>query len=300
MPDALEHGVMRVGRIAYRNVLPIYHPLEQGLLPHNMRFVYGPPAALNKRMQAGELDLASVSSIEYARRSDRYLLLPDLAIGSNGPVQSVLLLSSLPVEQLGGKEILVSAETHTSAMLLKLLLEKYWQVPARLVAGSGSAMAALAKSGERPVAVLAIGDEALALRQSSDYEHLIDLGEVWREWTGLPFVFGVWVMRRELGETSAPAAAAACRLLLQGKAWGQQHIESLLPLTGRGIGLDTDALRRYFQGLSYDLGPAEQQGLRTFFAFLAGAGLLQEEPELRFFHLENCPGAHAPTENSHA
>lgn len=273
---------MRVGRIAYRNVLPLYYPLEQGLIPNRMRFVYGPPAELNRRMQEGELDVASVSSIEYARRPGEYLLLPDLAIGSFGPVQSVLLLSRVPVERLAGQRILVSSETHTSAMLLRLLLEEYWGVPAILQAGVGPASSMLQK-GERPQAVLAIGDEALLLRANRDFGHHIDLGEVWREWTGMPFVFGVWTMRRAWAEANPSDASDACGLFMEGKRWARENMEALLPLAGMGLGLDLGALRRYFRGLSYDLGPAEQRGLSAFFSALQGAGLLEDAPRLVFF-----------------
>ena len=273
---------LRVGRISYRNVLPIYHPLETGRIPNRMRFVYGPPAELNRRMKSGELDIASVSSIEYARRADEYLLLPHLAIGSRGPVQSVLLLSTVPVRELHGKSILVSAETHTSAMLLSLLLRRYWRVDAHLEAGSGSASAALDR-GARPAAVLAIGDEALMLRGSVDYPCRVDLGDVWHGWTGLPFVFGVWAMRRDLPDIREAAARQGCDLLLQGKAWGARHLEELLPQAGTGLGLDQDALRRYFRGLSYELGAEEQQGLRTFFQALESAGLLERAPRLDFY-----------------
>lgn len=296
--------VLRVGRISYRNVLPIYHPLEQGLLPVppraasaecmercgtgriSMEFTYGPPAELNRRLRAGELDLASVSSIEYARRAEDYLLLPDLAITSRGPVQSVLLLSRVPLRDLAGERILVSAETHTSAMLLALLLKRLWRVPAVLEAGKGSAAAALDNAAGRPKAVLAIGDEALMLRSCAEYPHRFDLGQVWHEWTGLPFVFGVWAVRREFAARCPEIASEACALFSQAKAWGLAHLETLLPLAGRGFGLGIEELREYFKGLSYDLGEQEQRGLQRFFQALTEASLLDNAPGLAFASTE--------------
>lgn len=279
---------LRVGRIAYRNVLPIYHPLESGRIPHTMRFVHGPPAELNRRMRAGELDLASVSSIEYAADPERYRLLPNLAIGSRGPVRSVLLLSRVPVEQLEGRSILVSAETHTSARLLALLLQEHWRVEARLETGAGAVNQALAQ-GARPQALLAIGDEALLLRHCADYPVRIDLGAVWHRWTGLPFVFGLWVMRRELVEERPQVARQACARFLAAKDWGLRNLESLLPLAsqglGAGAGLDVAALRDYFQGLCFDLGPLEKAGLVSFFHALQAAGLLEQAPPLHFCDL---------------
>jgi len=221
--------------------------------------------------------------MEYARRPERYLMLPQLAIGSRGPVQSVLLLSRVPVRELAGERILVSAETHTSAMLLELLLRRWWRVPARLVAGSGPATSALEGDAAPPVAVLAIGDEALMLRSCAHYPYQLDLGEVWHRWTGLPFVFGLWVLRREYARRAPEAAAAACQTLQRGKAWGLANLEELLPVAGAGFPMSRDELRRYFQGLSFDLGIEEQQGLRRFFTELERVGLLERAPELHFF-----------------
>jgi chorismate dehydratase len=114
--------VLRMGRIGYLTGLPIYPPLEAGLLPHDYELVSGPPALLNTMMARGELHVSSCSCFEYACRPERYFLVEDLSIGSRGPVMSVLLLSRLPVEQRQGKEILISGETHTSVALLRLLM----------------------------------------------------------------------------------------------------------------------------------------------------------------------------------
>jgi chorismate dehydratase len=118
----LPRPLLRLGRIGYLNVLPIYHALETGEVEGHYQVASGPPAELNRLMAAGALDVSAASSIEYARRPEEYLLVPDLAIGSCGPVRSVLLLSRGPVGGLGGETILVSSQTHTSAALLKVLL----------------------------------------------------------------------------------------------------------------------------------------------------------------------------------
>ena len=111
--------VLRMGRIGYLNVLPIYHPLEAGILPHDYELVSGPPALLNTMMARGELHVSSCSCFEYASRPERYQLVEDLSIGSHGPVMSVLLLSRVPFDQLEGQESLISGETHTSVALLR-------------------------------------------------------------------------------------------------------------------------------------------------------------------------------------
>jgi len=271
---------IRIGRISYLNVLPIYHPLEAGWIEHGFEFAYGPPARLNELIRAGELELSSCSSIEYARNPERYLLLPDLAIGSRGPVKSVLLLSRVPIETLGDKSVLVTAETHTSAALLRVVLERVHGLRPAFRAAEGSVRQAMAMGADDPAA-LAIGDEALALRQDPRFPYQLDLGEVWRDWTGLPFVFGVWVARREAAKADPKGVARAAAALSQSKRVGVAAIEEMASLASLNYPrLGRAEIRRYFDRLSYDLGEREQQGLCRFFECLAEHGIIERAPEL--------------------
>jgi chorismate dehydratase len=269
---------LRLGRIGYLNVLPVYHPLEAGIIPHDFEIVSGPPALLNAMMERGELHLSSGSCIEYARRPERYLLVPDMVIGSNGPVMSVLLLSRIPIEKLGGVSICVSGESHTSVALLKLLLARMG-VAARFEIGLVSARI---RASEPPVAFLAIGDEALRLRDHPEYPQRLDLGEAWRNWTGLPFVFGLWFVSRAAVEhrlfSSDPAA-----LLQAGRDWGLSNMEAILELTRHGCPLTREELVQYYAGLVYHMGTEELEGLRLFYLRLHEAGLLDAVPALEFF-----------------
>ncbi len=274
---------IRLGRIGYLNVLPLHHPLETGILTGNFEVVAGSPAELNSLMDQGLLDLSGCSSIEYARRPDKYLLVPNLAIGSRGPVQSVLLLCRTRPEDLDGKTVLVSAATHTSAALLNLLLAQQLGVRPRYQTGDASSVLA---SGQRPEAILCIGDEALSLRQHPDYPGRMDLGEAWRQWTGLPFIFGVWIARRGAVARRRDEILAGARLLLAAKAWGQAHMAEIAALAaGRGA-LDEAGMRSYFEGLVYDLGAEELAGLTLFYKKLAAAGVIPSIPELEFLPLD--------------
>jgi len=278
---------LRLGRISYLNVLPIYHPIEDGWVKHDFDIVSGPPATLNELIRAGELDLSACSSIEYARNPGRYYLLPDLAIGSRGPVKSVLLLSRVPLHKLADASVLVTAETHTSAALLRIVLERVHKVKPTFVKSSGSVRHALAQGAQDP-AVLAIGDEALAMRTDPRFPYQLDLGEVWRDWTGLPFVFGVWVARREAVEARRDEVARASRILCQSKRAGVAAIEEVVSLASlTKPKMSRAEIRRYFGHLSYDLGPEEQQGLSRFFDCLAEHGFISQAPALEI--LDNSP-----------
>src|SRR5579863_5790428 len=110
--------VVRVGRIPYVNCYPVYGAIDRGIVPLEATVVDGVPTALNRMMAAGNLDVSVVSAVEYARDAERYLLLPDLAISCDGPVQSVMLFAKRPAEDLGGRRVLVSRSSMTSAALL--------------------------------------------------------------------------------------------------------------------------------------------------------------------------------------
>ena len=278
MPDT----VLRMGRISYLNVLPIYHPLEAGILPHDFELVAGPPALLNDLLSRGELHVSSCSCFEYARRPERYYLVEDLSIGSRGPVMSVLLLSRVPVEELDGHEILISGESHTSVALLRLLMrDRYRQCVSY---ATGQVTRAL-RSAKPPVAFLAIGDEALRLRHHPDYPYRVDLAEAWREWTGLPFIFGLWVVSRDAADRRLFRSDPG-ELLRNGRDWGLGHMDVILDLTGHGCPLSREDLAFYYrEGLVYSLGAEELRGLRLFYEKLAAAGLIPAVPPMRFFAL---------------
>lgn len=275
-PSALKP---RMGRISYLNVLPIYHAMESGAIRHGYELVYGPPAVLNNMMAEGGMLAASTSCVEYARRPERYLLLPDLAIGSNGPVMSVLLLSRIPIEDLDGGSILVSAETHTSAALLRMLMRERFGFKVDWRTGSATELVA---TGSPPQAFLAIGDEALRLRRHPLYPHVLDLGEAWRTWTGLPFTFGVWVAdRRVLSET--PDAENPGTLLGASRDWGTAHMDLILDIAAQNYpNMSREEHAEYFKGLSYALGEVEQRGLLLFWEKLAAAGEIDRVPPLDF------------------
>ena len=278
----MDKTAIRCGKIGYLNVLPLCYPLEAGIVSNSFAFASGPPAQLNEWMAAGELDVSATSSIEYARRPERYFLVPDLAIGSRGPVQSVLLLAQRPIESLDGAAVAVTSQTHTSAALLKILFKEYLPLDVRLA--PGRPVDAI-RRGERPTAVLAIGDDALRLRRHPDYPYVWDLGEVWRQWTGRPFIFGVWVLAREFGRTRPEAAHQACAAMLAAKAWGLEHMDRVVALAAKDCFLSEAELHDYFSGLVYDLGAEERAGLTCFYEHLAACGEIPAVPALEFFDL---------------
>jgi len=271
---------LKLGKIGFLNVLPIYYPLESGFISHPFRIVSGTPAHLNQLMAHGDLDLSVVSSIEYARHRERYYVLPDLSISCRGVVKSVLLLSQIPVPELSGKEILVSAQSHTSIALLKILFSVH--LGSNVTCISGNCSDALT-SEELPTAFLAIGDEALRLRNHDLYPYRWDLGEAWHSWTGFPFVFALWVIQRKAVEKWNGSLQRAVETLLAAKQWGADHRQVICVEAAKKRLLSRVELQEYYHCLDFNLDSTQQNGLRFFYEHLANIGEIPTVPRLEIF-----------------
>ncbi|RYD02060.1 hypothetical protein N752_26785 [Desulforamulus aquiferis] len=97
-------GKSSVRQVDYLNCLPVFHALEDGILPFEGELIKGTPTMLNKMLLEGELDVTALSSIEYARHVDKCFILPNLSVSADGPVHSIFLFSHVPVTELEGKK----------------------------------------------------------------------------------------------------------------------------------------------------------------------------------------------------
>ena len=268
----------RLGRIAYLNVLPIYFALEHLFGENGFHLVRGTPAELNLLMRRGEVDLGSISAMEYGRAWRDYFLLPDLSISSRGAVGSVLLFSRVPFARLDGRTIRVSAASASGAALVKVLMAELFGVEPRYQPGrlAGASL-------EGVTAVMAIGDEALRLKAAGVMPFELELGEAWQALTGLPFVFGVWAVRRDFAAAQPEATDTLHRLLLRSRNWGLGSLKELSRMAAAPFGMTPVQVLAYFHQLNFFLSPEHEAGLATFFHYLYNLGELPEEPRLEYF-----------------
>ena len=274
---------MRVGRIPYVNCYPVYGAIDRGIVPLDGTLVTGVPSALNARMAEGSLDISVVSAVEYARDARRYLLLPDLAISCDGPVRSVMLFSRRPARELDGRRVIVSRSSMTSVALLELLFEHVWHARPEFVAGDAEMSDIAGFDREVHDARLVIGDAALVLRGESrphlmsatdaaplpTYPFAYDLGETWKTWTGLPFVFAVWVAQRTAPVAEALGIHAS---LITSRNWGLEHLRELAMQAATATGVAEPVCHEYLSGLDYGLSYEHLAGLTEFFRRLVAAG----------------------------
>ena len=270
---------MRVGRIAYINCYPVYGAIDRGIVPMQGELVDGVPTKLNKLMAEGGLDVSVVSAVEYAQDADRFLLLPDLAITCDGPVRSVMLFSRVPASELGGRKVLVSTSSMTSVELLRQLFRERWRATPEFVPADAEIADVANFGSELHAARLVIGDAALVLDaarrgdaaadRAPHYPFAYDLGAEWKAWTGLPFVFAVWVAQRTTPVAESLAVHAS---LIASRDWGVQHLDELAAQAHTTTGIGRAECREYFDGLDYRLSYKHLAGLTEFFRRLVTDG----------------------------
>ncbi len=272
---------LRVGKIPYANVYPIYRSLEQILPPGSVTFVEGHPRELNRMLREGTLDISPSSSIEYALHPERYLLVPDISIAARERVMSVLLLSNRPLDALPEGPIAMTEASDSSVVLLEIMVRQFLHRDNPLVRSPLSPEEALL----RYPACLAIGDAAIRASLGKVAPFVTDMGSWWRRETGKPFVFALWIVSRAAAETKGPALGNFVRMLLSAKTLARESIsdESESPIGPNWIPLGYRM--DYWNNLSYDLNATERDGLALFYALAAKAGKIPAAPELRFLNL---------------
>ena len=246
--------MIRLGRISYVNMAPVFHRLDA-----EVEQVNGVPTELNARLLAGEIDLAPISSIEYARHAERLRILPRLCVSSEGAVDSIQLVSRTPLEHIDS--VAVTPESATSVVLTRVLIKHAVLVPL----------------GKKAEAKLLIGDAALKSAFEDPTPHH-DLGRLWLERTGLPMVFAVWACP----DPPPPGILELEEALVSSVRLARSEPERLAHEASIHYGYPAGFLARYFEKLRYSFGPRERAGLITFFELARDVGELERVPELRF------------------
>lgn len=269
--------MLKLGHIVYSNCFPVHAAIVTGEMPAPFSIVRGVPTELNRMLADGAVDVSPSSSIEYAVNAGSYLILPDLSITAPGRVMSITLESHVPIDELNRKAVALTASSATSVVLLRILLEIWRDV--------GPAFTVFDQEREVPSAdvdaMLTIGDQALRRQLRSDYPYVYDLGALWHEFTGLPFVFALWQVNYK--KHIDKDLAVLYDILLESKRRGLSRLPELAAAHGAEFGLPADVLVEYWRAIRYDFGPREQQGLLAYYGYAAELGIIGRVPELRFW-----------------
>jgi chorismate dehydratase len=272
-----EWGRPRVGHIQFLNCLPLYWGLMRSGALLGVDLHKDTPDRLNTALVAGELDIGPISLVEYLRHADELLLLPDLAVGSDGPVHSVNLVSTLPLDQLDGRRVALGSTSRTGVLLAQMLLESrygvrptYFRCPPDL-----TEMLLEADAG------VLIGDTALRARYEAPALglHVTDLGEAWRDWSGLPMVFAVWAVRRDFAQAHPGVVKDVHEAFLASRELCLDELDAVATAAARWEPFSAQTLADYFRALDFSLGARQIEGLRAFATRAAAAGQTPPLPD---------------------
>ncbi len=275
-------GKLQLGQVDYVNCLPVYTAIEEGIIPLEAKIFKGHPTELNKGFLTKKLDITPISTIEYARNADQCLILPDLSISADGPVMSILLFSKVPITELEGRTVCLTSSSATSVVLLKILLEHYYQVGVNYITQPPCLTDMLVNAD----AALLIGNDAMLtdveLQQQGNTDiYVTDLGEAWKQFTGEAMVYAVWVMHKDFAQNHPERVTETVAALQASREWGLQHLDHLVELGHQRNPQFSEAyLRKYFDTIKHSLNEDYRRALSLFYDYGYKSGLIPERVKL--------------------
>ena len=269
----------RVGHINFLNVLPLSwsyaHGSDKGLI-----LTRGVPAVLNNDIVNHRLDVSNVSSIIYARDSDELVILPDVCISTDGAVQSIILVSRKPIEDIKDDKIILTAKSATSHCLLKIILRSaYGAIPNYYIRHV---------TPENPIpddaaASLLIGDDALWLYHHQQPElYYYDLGAEWKKLTGKKMVYALWVANKNFASEQPEMLQLVYDRIRQAFTQGLQHKKAAIESVIKDKPFTYAQLDEYLgPTIRWNLTDDYIDGLKTFYELAHKMNLIEHIPEIK-------------------
>ncbi|WP_330306558.1 MULTISPECIES: menaquinone biosynthesis protein [unclassified Streptomyces] len=253
----------RVGHIQFLNCLPLYWGLARTGTLLDFELTKDTPEKLSEKLVQGELDIGPITLVEFLKHADELVAFPDIAVGCDGPVMSCVIVSQVPLNQLDGARVALGSTSRTSVRLAQLLLAErvgvqpsYYTCPPDL-----SLM-----MQEADAAVL-IGDAALRANLLDGPKfglEVHDLGTLWKEWTGLPFVFAVWAARRDYLEREPAVTRKVHEAFLASRDLSLDEVSKVAEQAARWEEFDEQVLEQYFTTLDFRFGEPQLKAVREF------------------------------------
>ncbi len=280
MPEpstAIEQSAVRLGAVAYLNARPLTFCLPQ-LLPQ-AEVIVDLPSRLADALAAGRLDVALIPSIEYLRHRD-YSIVSDACVACDGPVRSVKLFGRVAVEQI--RTLALDEGSRTSAAMTRILLKERFNLQPQLQPLPIGASI----DDSTADATMLIGDRAMQ-PANGRFEFVWDLGQQWSQWTGLPFVFAMWIARPgidpsgvDMSDIDLPGVGAA---LAAARDEGVARLAEIARLEAPAVGIAPAECLAYLRdNLDFHLHRRQRRGLERFCQLAVQHGLAPPGVELVF------------------
>jgi chorismate dehydratase len=259
---------IQLGVVSFLNTLPLIDGLDR---LEGFRFRYSVPSLLIDQLLAREVDLALCSSIDYQRSPEPLLIVPVGALGCDGATLTVRLYSQQPIERI--QHVYCDRDSHTSIALLRILLREMHQIDPVLIEYDAREHVAENHPIDWPDTMLLIGDKVVTDSPPAvRYPYQLDLGAAWLELTGLPFVFAVWMARKQRDLQRIRTAAA---VLDRQRRHNIERLDLIVHRRAEPRRWPPDLARIYLtQRLVYEFTPRLRDGLELFFAKAQSHGLI--------------------------
>ena len=269
---------MKLGYIDYLNCYPFYYYAFEKQAPEGITIVSDYPSALNRRMAQGDLDMGPISAAAYADLTESLLLLPDFCLSSIGYVRSVILVSKVPIEDLNNKKVGITTASHTSVVLLKVLLHHYFhQNPVYIPVQPRPGLKDLD-------AALIIGNDALA-QISVPMAYVYDLGDVWLRKTGFPVVFALFAVRKKIVEQCSKEIKAVIASYQESLQCLEKEKNAVIQKAKQRYPDIVYDIDDYYDLLNFDFTDHMREALMFYYAIAADLGLLKKVERLRYLDL---------------
>jgi chorismate dehydratase len=256
--------ILRVGSVSYLNAKPLIHGLEDD---PNVDLQLSVPAKLLEGLRSRQFDVALLPVIDYQRLRDARVV-PSGGIGCDGPTLTVRIFSRTPIERITA--LACDVESHTSVALARIVLAERFGIRPRFVDLPEP-------SAADDVAMLLIGDKVVS-HQPVGMEHQLDLGAAWKELTGKPFVFAVWIARFGTDLADLPDR------LRKARDRGLADLPNIVARHAVSRGWPADLAMKYLSVyLKYEIGPAQLDAIRQFHDLAAKYGIIESPRPLDLY-----------------
>jgi chorismate dehydratase len=282
----------RVGHIQFLNCLPLYWGLVHTGSLLDLELTRDTPEKLSDQLVKGDLDIGPVTLVEFLKNAGDLVALPDIAVGCDGAVMSCEIVSRVPLDQLDGAKVALGSTSRTSVRLARLLLADRFGVRPEYFTCEPD----LEQMMRQADAAVVIGDVGLRayLRNLPDPGLAVhDLGLLWKEWTGLPFVMAVWAVRRDYLERCPENVDEVHRAFLASRDLALEEVAKVAVHAARWEVFEPPVLERYFTTLDFRLGPQQLKGVAEFVRRTAGMGDYPADVRVELLH-EKGPQAARP------
>lgn len=272
---------MEIGHINFLNCLPLTYYFQQ-TTDNSLQARFAVPSQLNHALTSKELMISPVSSIIYARNYQELMILPDLSIMADGKVESIFLVSKVPIEDLQEASIALTPQSATSHCLLKIILQKKYHLQPQYEIQALDLDNIF--SGNNFQAALFIGDNALYLnhhRQEGLYYY--DVGQLWKDLTGKCMVYALWVVNADFAREHHELTAQIQQQIRQGFDYGIANLREGIRQVAADKPFSEELIYDYLQVIQWKLGKEQLEALALFYHYACELGLIEAEPDIKLF-----------------